>query len=182
MSTYDYLASNPLFDTLVMAIDKTGLKESLDGEVTLFALTHFSFRNYINIQLKKGRVDDSEFTYGFDDIPTDVLRDSLAMYIFPGKIMRQDLRKEGDIFTNLAGTRLRISLEPREEYTTQLPDNPEYVYLTYRRGTRWDAWDAKDVGTTEIDTRERIQTSNMLSTNGVIHVMPNTHTLFFTKE
>lgn len=180
-TTYDYLTTNPLFDTLVMAIDKAGLKEMLDGETTLFALTNFSFTNYINIQLTNGRKINPNFTYTFDDIPMDVLRDSLSMYIFPGKIMRQDMRKEGDVFASMAGTRLRISLEPREDYTDQLSDNPEYVFLTYKRGTSWDAWDAQGVATAEADTRERIQTSNLLSTNGVIHVMPNTHALSFTR-
>jgi hypothetical protein len=47
-STYDYLASNSLFDTLVIAIDKAGLKEEVNGEVTLFAVTNFTFKNYVD--------------------------------------------------------------------------------------------------------------------------------------
>jgi hypothetical protein len=183
MSTYEFLSSNSLFDTLVMAIDKAGLQGTVDGEVTLFAPTHFSFRNYIDVRTALGRTlyNDPNYVFAFDSIPVRLLQDSLAMYIFPGKLTRDSLTKEGKVYTNLAGTQLRLSLEPREEYTTQLTVNPEYVYLTRKRGTRWDAWDATGVTTNEQDTKERAQTSNLLSTNGVIHVLANGHVLFFTR-
>lgn len=181
-STYDYLASNPLFDTLVMAIDKAGLKSELDKTVTLFAPTNFSFNNYIQLKTEIGRLEDPNFVYKFEDIPVEVLRDSLSMYIFTGKILRQDLRKEGDIFTNIIGTELKIALMPQKDFTEELPNNPEYVEIFYKRGKFWDKWDAKELPPAEQDTKVRIQTSGLLSTNGVIHVLQNTHTLFFTKK
>ncbi len=182
MSTYDYLKSNRLFDTLVMAIDKAGLRNELDTEVTLFATTHFTFRNYINLMTERGRPTDPNYEYTFDSIPVEILRDSLAMYIFPGKIERGNMTKEGEIFTNLAGTELRISLEPRDDYKDQLKEKPEYVFLTYKRGKAWDAWDATGLGNVETDTKDRIQTSGLISTTGIIHVMQNSHILFFDRK
>lgn len=193
MSTYDYLKSHPYhyFDTLVMSIDKTGLKEAIDGEVTLFATSHFSFRKYIDIQTTRGRdkYGDQTYRYTFDSIPDDVLRDSLSMYIFEGKMTREYIMAEGEldgqqgiVATNIIGTNLRISLQPQDDYKDQLKEKPRYVYLTYKRGKNWDKWDDNNVAAAEIDTRVRIQTSNLISTTGVIHVMENSHTLFFDKN
>jgi hypothetical protein len=184
MSTYDFLASRPLFDTLVIAIDKAGLKEVINGEVTLFAVTNFTFRNYVDEMTAKGRVvyNDPNYLYSFDSIPDQLFRDSLKMYIFPEKIQRKDLCKEGTLFTNLAGTQLKISLEPqKDDYKDEITVVPEYLYLTYKRGTDWDAWDAEVTGT-EKDSKERIQTSGLISTHGIIHVLSNSHTLFYYKR
>lgn len=184
MSTYDFLSSRPLFDTLVMSIDKAGLKDMVNGEVTLFATTNFSFKSYIDLMTTRGRnlYNDPNYIYLYDSIPVQVLRDSLQMYIFPGKFNREELKKEGEVVKNKAGTELKISLEPRDDYQDQLTIKPEYVFLTYKRGKQWDAWDAKDVPTAEVDSKERIQTSGLISTNGIIHVMPNTHNLFYTRN
>jgi hypothetical protein len=104
------------------------------------------------------------------------------MYIFPQKIQRGDLSKEGDLFTNLAGTQLKISLEPQKgDYEDELTIVPEYLYLTCKRGKDWDAWDA-EVSGTEKDTKERIQTSGLISTRGIIHVLSNSHVLFYYKR
>lgn len=184
VSTYEFLTSNPLFDTLVLAINKAGLKAELEKEVTLFAVTSFSFADYIKLMTTRGRniYNDPNYLYKFDSIPVEVLRDSLSMYIFPGKINRQDLTKEGKIYTNIIGTKLRISLEPQEIYVDQLKNFPEFVFLTYKQGTNWDDWDAKDLPTKEQDIKSRVQTSGLISTNGIIHVLPNTHPLFFYRN
>ncbi|WP_029905564.1 hypothetical protein [Prevotella sp. 10(H)] len=187
MSTYDFLASNHLFDTLVMAIDKAGLKDVVNSDVTFFVTTHFSFRKYIDVMTVRGRAKYNEpnYKYQFDSIPVDVLHDSLSMYIYPGKIERHNMSKEGEVLTNAIGTQLRISLEPGDDYTGDgkpLVEKPEFVFLTYKRGNYWDEWDAKNLPATEIDTKDRIQTSGLISTTGIIHVLPNQHTLFFTKN
>lgn len=184
MTTYDFLVSRPLFDTLVMAIDKAGLKEKINGETTLFATTNFSFKNYIDLMTTRGRTlyNDPNYLYLFDSIPTQVLKDSLAMYIFQGKIQRDNMTKEGEVRKNLAGTELKISLEPRDEYGNVLTNAPTYVYLTYKRGAIWDEWDAENVATKEQDTKIRVQTSGLITTNGIVHVLENGHTLFFDRN
>jgi len=181
MTTYEFLASKPVFDTLVLAINKAGLKEILDGEVTFFAPNNFSFERYIRRMTTLGRTvyNDPLYRYHFDSIPTNLLRDSLKMYIFPGKIFRSDLRKEGDIFTNYAGAELKISLEPERMYTTELTTNPSFVWLISKRGVFWDEYDNIPSSVAERDIRQRIQTSGLISTNGVLHVMQNNHDLFF---
>jgi hypothetical protein len=182
-TTYDFLSSNPLFDTLTLSIDKAGLKEVVNGDVTFFAVTNFSFKNYVDAMTTRGRAyyNNPNYVYAYDSIPVQILRDSLSMYIFPGKIQRKDLRKEGDLFTNIIGTQLRISLEPQEDYKEQLTNSPEYIYLTHKRGKYWDEWDAEISGN-EKDAKERIQTSGLISTNGIIHVLANTHVLFYYKN
>ena len=185
MSTYEFLASRTLFDTLVMAINKAGLRELLDKEeVTFFAPTNFSFKSHMDERTRLGKTstNNPDYVFTFEDFTAEELRDSLQSYIFSGKIYRQDLTPQGYIFTALSGTQSRISLEPRKDYTDQLTTNPSYVYLTRKRGLRWDAWDAENVSNTEKDVQVRIQTSGLISTNGVIHVLPNNHRLFFLNQ
>ncbi len=181
-STYDYLASNPLFDTLVIAINKAGIKDMFDHkETTLFAPTNYAIRKHIDMKTVEGRAlyNDPNYKYQFDSIPVQVLRDSLPMYLFKGTFDRSNMTPEGDVVKSYAGTELRLSLEPRKDYTGELPENPKYVYLTYKRGQKWDDWDASDVAANEIDWKVRAQTSGLISTTGIIHVLENKHTLFF---
>src|SRR6218665_3132568 len=48
MTTYDYLKSNRLFDSLVKVIDRAGLKDIVNGDVTLFASTNYSVTDYVS--------------------------------------------------------------------------------------------------------------------------------------
>src|SRR5882672_7759877 len=48
MTTYDYLKTNHLFDTLVIMIDKAGLKDELNQAGTFFAVTNYTIRNYVD--------------------------------------------------------------------------------------------------------------------------------------
>ena len=47
VSTYDYLKTNHIFDTLVIMIDKMGLKDEVNQAGTFFAVTNYSIRNYV---------------------------------------------------------------------------------------------------------------------------------------
>jgi hypothetical protein len=118
---------------------------------------------------------DPEAEYTINDIPQDTLDKYMGGYIFPGKITREDMSEQGDILTALNGEERRISLEPVAQYTDNLSEYPEYVFYTYKgiEGEEWDEWDDIDD-----DIKIQVRTSNLLSTNGVIHVLQGSHTLF----
>lgn len=188
MSTYDFLKSRSLFDTLVMAIDKAGLKEKVNEAKTFYAPTNYAFKKYVDTQVAY-MVDnlhlvDPKFT--FDSIPVEIFRDSLQMYLFDRTITRDSLTKQGEIYTSLIGKQIKLSNEPEKVYTDQLVDPVGYLYFTNKRGKKFDTYDEikgengmSKPNTAEADTRERIQTSGLISTTGIIHVINNAHTLFF---
>ncbi len=173
-ATMSFLQNHPQLDTMAILLERAGLADQVDGETTLFAVNNLSISNYINRVLADLRQEDPLAEYTINDIPTDTLAKYMGGYLFTRKITREDMVKEGEIFTAVNGEKRRISLEPSSSsYSNHLSEPPEYVYYTYKAGDEWDAWD----GLTD-DTKVIVRTSNLLSTNGVIHVLQGSHTLF----
>lgn len=172
-STFEFLQAHSQLDTLAILIERAGLKEALDDEHTLFAPNNLSIKNYVNTILTEMRLIDPMAEFTINDIAVDTLEKHMGGYIFPQEITRDILTAEGKVFTALNGDQRRISLEPVQEYTVELGQFPEYVFYTYQDGDSWDPWNELDD-----DIKIRIRTSNLISTNGVIHVLQGEHVLF----
>ena len=185
MTTYDFLKSNPLFDTLIMAIDLVpGLKDEINAAGTFYAPTNFSINIYIADELKAIRESgDSEGVYTFDSIPVSEFS-SIRMYIFKETITRDSLNKEGQIYTSSHSTEFKLSKEPEDAYQggDDLVEKPEYLYFINKRGDKFDTYEQTQAGgisEKEKDTRVLVQTSGIISTTGMIHVLQNTHKFLF---
>lgn len=173
VSTMAFLRSHDQLDTLAMLIEKAGLDDEVDATSTLFAPNNLSIRLYVNRVLTEMRKIDPQAVFTVNDIPVDTLTKYMGAYIFGQKITREDMTQEGVIYTAVNGDLRRISLEPSSDYSSQLAIKPEYVYYTTKAGTDWDPWDDHDD-----DYKVIVRTSNLISTNGVIHVLQGTHVLF----
>lgn len=181
MSTYDYLKTNPMFDTLVILIDKAGLKEKVNEDVTFMAPTDYALVNYVNDVLSDMRVLDPLAKYTINDIPADSLK-KLASYIFPGSITRGNLTKEGKEFTSLNGEKRKISLEPRDTYSDYLSEKPQFIFFHKKKGVQWDDYGDTGLEMEEKDITVQVRTSGIISNTGVIHVLQGDHKfLFFEK-
>lgn len=173
-TTMAFLQSHSQLDTLAMLLTKAGFDDEVNGSSTLFAPNNLSIRNYVNEVLAEMRETDPTAEFTVNDIPVDTLTKYLGAYIIPQLIERKDMTKEGTIVTAVDGAERRVSLEPSvSSYSSQLSEPPEYVYYTYKEGADWDDWDNQ-----VDDTKVIVRTSNLISTNGVIHVLQGDHTLF----
>lgn len=172
-TTFEFLQSHNQLDTLAILIDRAGLTSVVNGETTLFAPNNLSIKRYVNAILSEMREIDPEAQFTINDIPTAELTNYLGGYIFNEKIVRENMVKEGKIYIAHNGEERLISLEPTNQYTDQLGDFPEYVYYTFKGGDEWDDWD-----NIVDDTKVLVRTSNLISTNGVIHVLQGSHILF----
>ncbi len=183
MTTYDYLKTNPVFDTLVMLIDKAGLKETINGDVTFFAPTDFCVKNYVKAKRGDRLGIDPFSNWTFDSIPAQTLRDSLKMYIIKGKINRTDMTKDGKVYTTLLGgkDKFHVALIPVEDQYAKLVKTwPEYVFYTKIVGAGLDDPNSKIAPLpAELDIRYICQTSGIETNTGVLHVLKNTHTMFY---
>lgn len=181
MTTYDYLKSKAVFDTLVILIDKAGLKETINGDVTFFAPTDFCIANYINAKRGDRLGIDPFSNWTFDSIPAQTLRDSLKLYIIPGKINRRDMTKEGEIYSTLLGDKFQVALIPvDDQYAKLVKTWPQYVFYTKIVGAGLDDPDSKIPPLpAELDIRYICQTSGIETNTGVLHVLKNSHTLFY---
>lgn len=183
MTTYDYLKSNPLFDTLVMAIDIAGLQEEVNAAGTFYAPTNFSLNEYIRDELELRKKLDADAVYTFDSIPVTEF-DSIRMYLFAETITRDSLTKEGRVYTSLAGIDFKLSKEPQDAYQDDLVIKPEYLFFIKKIGSNFDSYEDTvndNVATKEKDERIRVQTSGIITTTGVIHVLQNNHKFIFHK-
>jgi hypothetical protein len=167
MPTYDFLKSNKQLDTLALLIQKAGMIDVVNAKsTTLFAPNNLSIKKYIYYMKD---IEDNQ-DYGINDIPVADLKEMLGGYIFDQSLDRSKLVKEGKVYIAHNGEERLLSLEPVEEYKNQLDKFPEYVYYTFKGGADWDPMDAIDD-----DVKTVVRTSNLISTNGVIHVLQGSH-------
>jgi len=167
VSTYDFLKSNKQLDTLAILIQKAGMIDVVNAKsTTLFAPNNLSIKKYIYYMKE---IEENQ-NYGINDIPVANLKEMLGAYIFNESLDRSKLVKDGKVYTAHNGEERLLSLEPVEDYKDQLDQFPEYVYYTVKGGEDWDPTDAVDD-----DVKTVVRTSNLISTNGVIHVLQGSH-------
>lgn len=190
MTTYDYLKSNPIFDSLVRVIDHAGLKDEVNNSKTFFATTNYSAVGYVSAKRTKkiAELGDENIDFGIDDIPVAEIRDSLKLYMFDQEITRYNLTQDGDFYINKLPVqndtvRYHIYLNRQFPYSSYL-DYVEYVRFIQVIGEL----DRKRPANSPVqpshqnDTDVLVQTSGIITTTGVIHVLSNTHRLMFNRE
>lgn len=170
-STYDFLKSHKQLDTLALLIEKAGMIDVVNAKsTTLFAPNNLSIKNYIYYM----RNIEENQDYGIDNIPVEDLKVMLGGYIFNQSLDRSKLVKEGKIYIANNGEEILLSLRPVDQYGDQLDEFPEYVYYTFKGED--DYWgDNPDEDGYNDDVNTVVRTSNLISTNGVIHVLQGTH-------
>lgn len=171
VSTYDFLKSHKQLDTLALLIEKADMINVVNAKsTTLFAPNNLSIKNYIFYM----REIEENPDYGIDDIPVADLKEMLGGYIFNQSLDRSKLVKEGKIYIANNGEERKLSLEPVDQYNDQLDEFPEYVYYYFKGEDHY--WGANpNEGGNNDDVRTVVRTSNLISTNGVIHVLQGTH-------
>ncbi|MDF2515719.1 MAG: Uncharacterized protein K0R59_1015 [Sphingobacterium sp.] len=187
MTTYDYLASHPKFDSLVRIIDRANLKELVNSDITFYATTNWGVADYVSAkkQQRIAEVGDENISFDIDDIDPKRL-DSLKIYMFKGKVERDKLDLNGAYFSSLfgpiPGVRFQLGLRRTRDYSSYV-DYVDYLYYTKVNGTL-DSEEPNQnaIPEAERDARVDVQTSGIITTTGVIHVLHGDHRLFFNKE
>lgn len=176
MSTYDFLKSNKQLDTLALLIKRANMIDVVNAKsTTLFAPNNASIKRYVNAIWDQKLKLDPTATFTVNDIPEADLKIMLGNYIFDQTLDRSKLVKVGKVYITHSGEERLLSLEPVEQYTGQLDNFPEYVYYTFKIGANWDPTDAISDDVKEADKKTVVRTSNLMSTNGVIHVLQGNH-------
>ncbi len=190
MTTYDYLKAHPkgLFDTLIMIIDKGEMKDLINGKGTMFAPTDYSVKNFLALRQAQERKIDERRDFTLDTLfkryTPKMLRDSMSVYLFPDHITRDVLTETGKDFTSKLGNyKFLISLEKHgnDDYNAGglIPERPSFMYYTRVLGERdvLVSGQIKDPSGNAnlLDQKFICQTTGILTTNGVLHVLVNTH-------
>jgi hypothetical protein len=188
MTTYDFLKSNPLFDSLVRIIDRAGMKDAINGDITFFATTNYGSRDFVTARKVRNGVitGDENMPYTIDSLPVSEMKDSLKMYIYPGKINRGQMTTEGKLYDCALGPipdiKFLIKLRRTRDFSDYL-DHVDYVNFTKVVGTRDDQEPDPDaIPQDQKDSGYDVQTSGIITTTGIVHVLSGNHRLFFNTE
>jgi hypothetical protein len=188
MTTYDYLKSNSQFDSLVKVIDRAGLKDVVNGNITFFVSTNYSIVPYV--AAKKNQIaiktKNENFNFGIKDISAQELSDSLKTYMFQGKINRDQITLSGQLYNSLLGTipnvQYLIKFRRTFDYNAYL-DHVDYVTYTKVRGSRDDQEaDPNAIPNNLKDLSADVQTSGIITKTGIVHVLTGYHRLFFNAQ
>lgn len=189
MTTYEYLASKKgIFDSLVHLIDRAGLKEMVNSDITFFAANNYAVVDFIAAKkrIRDIALGNENLPYTTDSIPLQLLKDSLLTYMFSGKINREQMTLGGTLLDSKLGaipnTKFIIRLDRRQDYANYLK-YVDYVQMGKIIGSRDDEQPDPDaIPASEKDIIETCQTSGIITTTGILHVMSGTHRLFFNAE
>ena len=193
LNTYDYLKSNQykLFDTFLLVIDKFGLKDELINAKTVFAVTDYSIKRYMDLRKAALQQINENKTYTLDSLYKEMTADSVRQYFFDEKITLQDAVIEPEVkpITSQGNTPCGFSkrmwtvleLNGNDGGLPNWTNTPAYgLYYTKVRGTL----DVPGVTppANEIDIKVLCQTTGILPSSDkagyeqVLHVLSNQHT------
>jgi hypothetical protein len=188
MTTYDYLKSKPQFSSLVYLIDRAGLKDSLNGNITFFATTNYGVNDFLAARKNRRAIElnNENISYTLDSLPLKELKDSLKMYLFKGDLGREKLTVQGQFYnpllTGIPNVRFYVKLRRTFDYSDYI-DHVDYVNFTKVIGTLDETEpDQTNIPVLLKDMPYDCQTSGILTTTGIIHVLSNDHRLFFNTE
>ena len=191
--TYDVLKQSPLYDTLVQLIDTAGLKDRINQDgMTMFAPSDYSVFNYLSARTLRVQATisasskfglDSLFFYLRNNIKGT--KDSLLMYLIKKPLPYTALTDIGALYTTeLAGDTAIVSFEYTRStqlgYSSIVSGVPQIVYFT-QLWKHYDLSEANPAGMvpTTIGVHTIVKTSGIVTKNGLINGLDNSHTLFF---
>jgi len=163
MSTMDYLKSRPeIFDTLTTLITLTGLEAAVNANGSTFlAPKNYSIHNYFNLIYPDPEKRPKTFSEITDE-EMEIITKNLKDYIIPGKqIVRDELNKTYSYDTTYGGTKARFNIV-QDDYLGNVNMGAKYIIFALDLGTP---------GVFEFYRSVQVETADLKSTNGVVHVL-----------
>lgn len=188
MTTYAFLKSKPIFDSLVYLIDRAGLQEMVNSNITFFATTNYGVDAFLAARTRRlvSQTNNENLKFTMDSLPVQELRDSLMIYMFNGRIGREQMNQDGQLYDSELGpvpnVKFMMKLRRTRDYSSYL-SYVDYVNFTKVIGGRDDQSANPDqIPQSERDLSYDCQTSGIISTTGVIHVLDGRHRFLFNNE
>jgi hypothetical protein len=164
------------------------MKDAVNGNITFFATTNYGVADFVQARkIKRGvQLGNENLPYSIDSLPVNEMKDSLKTYMFEGKINREQMTVTGQLYNSVLGpinnVQFLINLRRTQDYGDYL-NKVDYVRFTKVIGTRDDLQpNPASVPAAEKDMPYDCQTSGIITTTGIIHVLAGNHRLFFNTE
>lgn len=172
VSTMDYLRSRgELFDTLTTLIAGTGLEAAVNAQgVTFLAPQDYSINNYFKLIFP----DPDKRPKTFSEIPQeemDKIAEKIKNYIIPDEeILRNKLATTYSYVTTYGGSKARFNLV-QDDYLGNINMGAKFIIFSLNTSAPGQKEQYKSV---------QIVTSDLRSTNGIVHVLnSDTHIFGF---
>lgn len=192
LTTYDYLQSNRfhMFDTLLMLVDKAGVKDLINQKgVTFYAPSDYSIDNYLDAKTLEIQKKFPGQQYSIDslikyDLPK--FADSIKTYIIPQTVTYKNLTQNGVVYnTSKSGAKAVISFEvtydPSLGYNSALSTPPHVEYYNFVKGKLPQTVVASKLSDT-VAVRVLCQTTGLTTATGQLNVLSNSHVLYFKQD
>lgn len=193
MTTYDFLKSFDVTTETARLIERAGMIDEVNGNVTLIAPSNYAVNRYLRRKTNRMlRLDPNATAMTVEDIPMDEL-EQLGMYIVDGQYLSKDLTPQGiALATHYADDSIRLSLleanaepgtawdgggQPGQgyQYSNFMQSRPKKVTVHFKRGDKWemtgDQRTALGYDSPECDQVYKMYISDVKTTNGVVHVI-----------
>jgi hypothetical protein len=176
-----------MFDTLLMLVDKAGLKDLINQkDITFYAPTDFSINKYLAKRTKAVQNKNPFAQYSIDTlIKYDLagFADSIKMYIIPKTITYSSLTSNGVVLnTAQSGARVIVSYEqttdPNLGYNPVVNNIPLIEYYSLIIGPLPSTVVAVDLDPL-VAVRTLCQTTGLTTATGQLNVLNNSHVLYF---
>lgn len=189
LTTYDYLKSNRfrMFDTLLMLVDKAGLKDVINQKgITFYAPSDYSINNYLAKRTQEVQNIDPGKKYTVDTLikyDLNTFKDSLNAYIIHSTVTYKSLTENGVLFKTALGNQSVISYEtttdPNLGYSGAVSTLPRIEYYTFIKGGPLPSPLVASQIADTVGVRVLCQTSGLTTATGQLNVLSNTHILYF---
>jgi len=161
----------------------------VNSNITFFVTTNYGVQEYLKAMKQRRAIElgDENITYTLDSIPLTNL-DSLKTYMFDGKINRDQMTLDGKLYDSKFGPvsnvqyLIRLVRTFNSDYAPYI-DHVDYVTYTKVIGTRDDKeLDPLSIPPELADLGTACQTSGIITTTGIVHVLDGFHRLLFNRD
>ncbi len=191
-TTYDVLKTNPLYDTLIRVIDTAGFKDKVNAAgTTFFAPSDYAIYSYLSKRTQRVQLTNQNAKWGLDSLfyylrnNINGTRDSLSLYLISKLLPYSSLTDMGALYpTQLKGDTVIVSYEYTKVsslgYNPVVSSVPQVVYFT-QLWKHYELSPSNPAGQVPsgIGVHTLVKNSGIITQNGILNGLENSHTLFF---
>lgn len=192
-TTFDFLKSFEVTTETAKLIERAGMIETVNGDVTVFAPSNYAISRYLRRKNNRLlRLDPKSIEMTISDIPATELQ-QLGMYVVDKKYWSFNIPPEGIVLpTRNPGDSVRITLDQSTaepgaawdgggspgqgyQYSNFMQSRPQKVAIHFKRGSKWEMTASQRTAlgfdNPECDQLYKMYISDILSNTGAIHVL-----------
>lgn len=201
VTTFEFLMENEETQIVAQLFEAAGMKDIINGEVTLVAPSKYSVNRFIRRMNSANNREADAPRYTIEDLlQDDVLLQKMGMYVFPGIYGLDNLTEKGTMLTSVDGSQeIILTLDETNtdpgpaydggkaagagfQYSNFLEKSPKLIHVLFKRGENWEteflARDKLGLDNAECDHHYRMYVSNVRTKNGMVHIVYSGDTSF----